>query len=147
MLLIFLRDGSFLFIRSLSTSPSQKFIQSSFNGSFFLHARVADLSFTPEFLAKPSFSLGHPCSRHHSQECWTTDLSLVLISLLTFMFHGALIDYPFLSSKFFIPLLPIGPLVLTSPHNKEWNSLLIIYVRIFLYISLQSTFTKESQYI
>lgn len=144
--LIFLKDGSFLFIRSLSTSPSQKFIQSSINRSFFLMLELLTCPL-PQFLAEPPFPLGHPCSRLHSQECWTIDLSLVLISFLTFKFHGALIDYPFLSSKFFIPLPPIGPLILTSPHNKEWNSLLIIYVRIFLYISLQSTFTKESQYI
>lgn len=117
-------------------------------GPLLLMLEAADLSFTLEFLAVAIISfqwpLGHPCSRHHSQECWASDLSF--ISLLTFVFHAALIDYPFLSLKFFISLPPTGPFILTSLHIKGWNSLLFIWRYFYVFHLRQHLLRNFSAY-
>ena len=144
--LIFLGDGP-----SFSTSQSHEFIQSSIKGPFALHARSCWLVLHPSFSLKPSLPLYGPTDllipSTIPKNAGPLTLPLVLLSLLTFMFHATLISYPFLSSKVFIPFPPIGPFTLTSPHTRGWNSLLAICVRIFLYISPKSTLTEKFQCI
>lgn len=139
--LIFMGDGP-----SFSTSRSHEFIQSSIKRPFALHARSCWLVLHPSFSLKPSLPLYGPADTI-PKKAGPLTFPLVLLSLLTYMFHATLISYPFLSSTVFVPFPPVGPFILISPHTRGWNSLLAICGRLFLYISPKSTLTEKFQCI